>query len=156
MRVVVLYESPAADSVAEEFCRAAETFNRGLDIRLRFLEVGFDLRRLAVPAGAEPPAAAFEKLVDEFRPGAALALGDGPDLLECATVAARAGVSLCVLGAESRTGAALARLSRILILSGGVRVPGGEQTSVHTIEDDRSPGEAMVAILVRSAKEIRE
>ena len=53
MRVVLLNESPGADDRAHDFTRAVRTFNQGLDIRLRFLDVGFEVRHLPVRDGDE-------------------------------------------------------------------------------------------------------
>jgi hypothetical protein len=156
MRVVVLHESPAADTVAEDFCRAAETFNRGLDIRLRFLEVGFELRRLPIPAAGPAPSPLLEEMLRGFCPSMVLALGGGPGLLECAATAAKAGTALCVLPGPDRSGVALARIGRILVLLAGTEPPPAlEDVTVHILEDDQPPGAAIVNILVRSAREIR-
>lgn len=158
MRVIVLSESPGADALAGEFVEAAREFNRGLDIRLRFLDVGFEIRSLSIPAAGEPPARSLDILLADFSPGAALILGRGPRLLECAAIVAKAGPPIAYLltGAAEPASLAIAELARILVTADAQAL---EQTSsgalTHVLDDGQPAGPALVDILVRSVREKR-
>jgi hypothetical protein len=158
MRVVVLHESPGADVLVREFRESAEVFNRGLDIRLRFLDVGFEVRDLPVPPEGAAPAEETRELLRRFDPGVALVLGTGLPLLECAAVAAKSRVPLALLtdGAEDRSSGALARLATILATRGEPgELPAGPDAVVHPIGPGEAPGPALVDLLVRTVKERR-
>jgi hypothetical protein len=158
MRVIILSESPGADGLAGDFVEAARAFNRGLDIRLRFLDVGFEIRSFSVPTTGPFRAEELDELLGSFHPGAVLVFGGGPRLLECAATAAKAGPPLAYLlnGGADRSALAIARLSGILVAA----EPGAlEQTRTdamtHTLEDGQPAGPALVDILVRSVRERR-
>jgi len=154
MRVVVLHESPGADRVAGEFRRAAEEFNRGLDIRLRFLDVGFEIQEVPVAPGAPAPPDALEDVLRRFRPGVVLALGRGATLLDCATAALRAPARLVYLvnGEPERPDEAVARLANLLVVPEGASVHGARG---HPIRPDEPAGPQLVDILVKFVRERR-
>lgn len=156
MRVVIIHESPEADSAADEFASAAEDFNRDLDIRLRFLDVGFTLRRMPVASGDDYAAVTLSETVGSFRPGAILALGGGARLLECVSVAVKAGLPVVFLVSEDadRTAAAMARIADLVVVPAAADLPATlveGQNALHL--DGRPTGRALVDIIVRSVKE---
>lgn len=158
MRVIVLYETPGSAGLQEEFEVAAMGFNRSLDIRLRFLDVGFELRSLAVAEDAAAPGAELADLIGSFRPGVVLALGGGHLLLECAATAVKEGVPIAFLlnGAARRPARAIAQLAEILVVSdpaGPEHIRTGALT--HVVEPNRPLGTALVDILIRSVRERR-
>ncbi len=158
MRVIILSESPGADALAGDFVDAAREFNRGLDIRLRFLDVGFEIRGLSVPREREPPAAELDELLATFSPGAILILGGGPRLLECAAVAAKAGPSIAYLlnGEADRASLAIAQLAGILVAAEAETLQQCRSNALtHLLEDGQPAGAALVDILVRSVREKR-
>jgi hypothetical protein len=157
MRVVLLFESPGADRVSAQFTDAADEFNRGLDIRLRFLEVGFDVHSLPVPADSAAPAEELAGLLEEFRPGVVLALGSGTGLLECAAAAAKKDVPIAYLadGAPDRAARAVARLSGILVATGEADPPAAAPGAMVENIRELPPGPELVRILVRSVRERR-
>jgi len=158
MRLIILSESPGADGLAGDFVDAARDFNRGLDIRLRFLDVGFEVRSLSVRREGEPPAAELDRLLATFSPGAILVLGGGARLLECAAVAAKAGPVIAYLlnGEADRTSLAIAELAGILVAAEAKIL---EQTHsnalTHLLSDGQPAGAALIDILVRSVREKR-
>jgi len=158
MRVVLLNESPGADDHAHAFTRAARSFNQGLDIRLRFLDVGFEVRHLPVRGEDDGVATRVTKAIETFQPSVILALGDGPRLLECAAVSAKAGCPLAYVlnGDATRPARAIACLAGVLAVTGDVEPAlAGSDTRVHTIEEGRPIGPALVDILQRSVRERR-
>jgi len=158
MRVIVLSESPAADGLAGEFVEAARNFNRGLDIRLRFLDVGFEIRSLSVPDEGEFPAAGLDRLLATFAPSAVLLLGNGPRLLECAAVAAKAGPRLAYFlnGDADRSSLAIAELAGILVAREQGDLPRARpDAQTRELLEGRPAGPALVDILVRSVREKR-
>jgi hypothetical protein len=158
MRVIVLSESPGADGLAGEFVEAARDFNRGLDVRLRFLDVGFEIRSLSIPPEGEPPAADLDALLATFSPGAVLVLGGGPRLLECAAVAAKSGRPIAYLlnGEADRASLAIAHLATILVAAeaGALEQTRSDALS-HLLQEGRPAGAALIDILVRSVREKR-
>jgi hypothetical protein len=158
MRVIVLSESPAAEGLAGQFVEAARSFNRGLDIRLRFLDVGFEIRSLSVPREGELPEAGLDRLLATFSPNAALILGGGPRLLECAAVVAKAGPHIAyVLDKKAdRTALAIAELAGILVAGEeGALTQTRSKAMTHVLLDGQPAGPALVDILVRSVREKR-
>ena len=158
MRVIILSESPDADGLAGEFVEAAREFNRGLDIRLRFLDVGFEIRSLSVRREGEPPAADLDGLLATFSPGAILVLGGGPRLLECAAVAAKAGPPIAYLlnGGADRASLAIAQLAGILVAAEAETLEQIHSNAlIHVLEGGQPAGAALIDILVRSVREKR-
>ncbi|MHC4471777.1 MAG: hypothetical protein ACYTDY_12115 [Planctomycetota bacterium] len=158
MRVVVVTESPDADETTRQFLEAAEAYNRGLDIRLRFLDVGFELRTIAVRPGEPAPAVALEETLLTFRPGVVLVLGTSPRILECAAAAAKAHLPIAFLhdGGPEGSATAIARIAQILILGEECRPPAARPGAlVRELPPDGAPGAALVDILVRSVRERR-
>jgi hypothetical protein len=153
MRVVILHESPGADELARSFLAAAEAFNRGLDFRLRFLDVGFSFRTVPVSSSAEVPAVLLDGTLRRFEPGVVLILGRGIPLLECAAVAAKhqAPLAYYVDGGPDRTTTGLYRLARITLVRGPVDgLP--PDTVVEVLGSGVSPEDALVKLLVRTVR----
>jgi hypothetical protein len=159
MRVVVLTESPEANEITRQFLEAAEEYNRGLDIRLRFLDVGFELRTIAVRPGEPAPALALEETLLSFRPGVVLVLGRSTRTLECAAAAAKAHLPIAFLldGEPDGSAAAISRMAAILILPEGGSPPAAARPDAVTpmLSADAAPGPALVEILVNSVRERR-
>lgn len=156
MRVVVLHEEPGADPAARSFREAAESFNRGLDIRLRFLDVGFELRDVPVAADATAAAERLAATIRSFRPGRVLVLGSGPALLECAALAAKEQVPIAFLadGTEDRSAGAIARFADLLVVPEGAMPPAVRpETRVVRLSataEDAAP--SLVDLLLRNAR----
>jgi hypothetical protein len=152
MRVVILHESPGADELRTSFVDAAEAFNRGLDIRLRFLDVGFSLREVRVSDDDDFAAVTFSETQGAFVPGAVLALGGGPRILECVSAAVKARLPVVYLApAEPDASArATARIATVLVTSG----PADAWPGIDTVAlDGRPVGPALVDTIVRSVRE---
>lgn len=155
MRVLVLHESPGTDEIAAEFTFAAEEFNRGLDIRLRFLEVGFELRRLAVSPEDDGIAPQLEAVLRRFQPSVILVLGRGSRLLECVATAAKSGARIAFLlnSEPDRTSTAIAHMSRILVTPpGGPAISHPPAESLHQLDSDSQRGKALVGVLVTAGR----
>ncbi len=158
MRVVILHESPGADHLARDFAGAADSFNRGLDFRLRFLDVGFEYRLVPVPAEGEVPSVLLEGTLARFEPAAVLVLGGGLPLLECAALAARRRAPLAYFadGRDDRTARAIARLSRILLAAHDAPAMAPDPAGVREdLSPSAAPGPTLVRLLVRSVREKR-
>ncbi len=156
MRIVLLSESPEADSLAEGFVEAAEEFNRTLDIRLRFLDVGFTLRPF--PVGGDDPAAPvrLEAMLRSFQPGVVLVLGRGPLLLECTAAAVKGGAPVAYLldGSPDRFAAAILHLASVVMIPGGMEPPSLRPgVARHTLPAPEADGPGLVDALVRSVRE---
>jgi len=82
---------------------AVAAFNRGLDIRLRFLSIGIEDRELVVN-DAEQATAAVGGVLDEWCPDVVVLLGDGVSTVAAATIAARHPAMLARLCAGRRVG----------------------------------------------------
>jgi len=152
MRVVILHESPGADHIRTSFVDAALEFNRGLDIRLRFLDVGFTMREVPVTEDDDFAAVTFSETKRSFVPGAVLALGRGPRLLECVSAAVKARLPVVYLVTEDSDPSALAaaRIVSVLVTTGSPDAwPGIDPVPLH----DRPVGPALVDIIVRSVRE---
>ncbi|MEN8148546.1 MAG: hypothetical protein ABFS86_01915 [Planctomycetota bacterium] len=152
MRVVILHESPGADGLRDEFVAAAEEFNRGLDIRLRFLDVGFTFREVPVREPDDFAAVTFSETFGAFGPSVVLALGRGPRLLECIAAAAKTGRPVLYLEPPEpdRTSSAIARIAPVLVTTGGS--PADRRPDRFHL-DGRPVGPALVDIIVRSVRE---
>lgn len=158
MRVVVLTESPGADEITRDFLEAAESFNRGLDIRLRFLDVGFELRTVATRPDEPPPAPLVEETISRFRPAVLLALGGDESVLECVAAAAKAEVPVAYLLPAEIDGpsAAIARIAEIVVFGEGEAPATARKDAVALrLPSGKVPGAALVDILVRSVRERR-
>lgn len=118
MKVLRIHAPGTSRALAERVGSAVADFNRGLDIRLRFLSIGIDESVLDVPDAATADAAAAA----EPRPDALVLLGDGAAAVAAATCAARAGIAVVRVGAGRRSGAdpdaarAVDRLAAVLIV----------------------------------------
>jgi hypothetical protein len=156
MRVIVLSDSPGADHLADQFVEATREFNRGLDIRLRFLDVGFELRSIPVTTAGPSPAPGLEEQLGTFRPGAVLLLGGSPRMLECAAVVAKAGppIAFFTNGRADRASRAIAELSEILVQrTGESAAQGGSRSPTRMLPTDQATGPALVDLLVRIVRE---
>jgi hypothetical protein len=155
MRVVVLHESPGADDLAGEIGEAAAAFNRGLDIRLRFLDVGFEIHTVPVPDDAATPLAPLSEAIEKFRPGAVLVLGRGRRLLECAAAAAKSGPPLVYLvnGERDRTVSALTHLAEVFVVPAGEEAGGGDRAQ--RLPEGEAPGRGLIEIMLRNVREKR-
>jgi hypothetical protein len=105
---VVAPEGAAAAAAPSE---ALAAWTRGLDIRLRFLNIGVEETVLAPPepAAGAPAAAALaevERAVDRLEPSVLLLHGRGPVALAAALSAAKAGVPVVRTAAGLRDGPA--------------------------------------------------
>jgi hypothetical protein len=155
MRVFILHESPDTDQAASEFAEAAETFNRGLDIRLRFLDVGFEMRRLEVPQHRERAPMELDLMLSRFQPEVVLVLGSGPRLLECVALAAKTPARIAYLynGESDRTGGAITRLAHVLAAAEDCPLPAGlPDVHTHYLNPGRPVAAALVEVLVKFGK----
>lgn len=158
MRVVILHESPAADSLVREFVEAVQEFNRSLDFRLRFLDVGFTVRTVPVAPGGEVPAVLLDGTLRRFQPGVVLVLGGGLNLLECASLAAKHRTPLAYYldGEPERDTAAIARLARVLLsVLPREAVPLAPDAVFERVAGEVSPAASIVRLLVRSVRNER-
>ena len=109
MRILTVV-APGGGEMRESVSLAVNAWTRGLDIRLRFLNIGLEETVLVLPSGrgpAEPAAAgleAVEQAISRLRPGAVLLHGGGPAALAAAVTAAKAGVPVVRTGAGRRDG----------------------------------------------------
>jgi len=103
MRVVRLVTPGADAALAEQVRDALQAFNRGLDIRLRFLSIFLEDEEVRL----DDPESAAERtaqVLDASRPSVVIVHGDGTSALAAATVAARGDAVLAHLGAGARGG----------------------------------------------------
>jgi alkyl hydroperoxide reductase subunit AhpF len=123
MKVLRVHAPGTPSAVADAVGRAAVEFNRGLDIRLRFLSIGIEETVLVVEDAAGA-AESVSAAVNERAPDAVVLFGDGAAALAAATTAARARTALVRVGAGRRDGAdgdaarAIDRLAALLIVDG--------------------------------------
>ena len=119
MKVLRVHAPGASRSLAERVGAAVADFNRGLDIRLRFLSIGIDESVIEVDgAGAADAVTAAM----ETRPDVLVLLGGGAEAVAAATSASRAGIAVVRVGAGRRAGTdpdaarAIDRLAAVLIV----------------------------------------
>jgi UDP-N-acetylglucosamine 2-epimerase len=102
--------APGGEEARRAVSGALEAWTRGLDIRLRFLNIGFEetVLVLAAPAGPGEPAAAAllqaEEAIARDAPAVVLLHGGGPAALAAAGSASKAGVPVVRTGAGARDG----------------------------------------------------
>jgi UDP-N-acetylglucosamine 2-epimerase len=119
MKVLRVHAPGVPGALAERVGRAVADFNRGLDIRLRFLSIGIDESVIAVegPGAADAVTASMET-----RPDVIVVLGDGAEAVAAATSASRAGIAVVRVGAGRRGGTdpdaarAVDRLAAVLLV----------------------------------------
>jgi hypothetical protein len=119
MKVLRVHAPGAPRALAEQVGRAVADFNRGLDIRLRFLSIGIDesVLELGAEGAADALAAATQR-----RPDAVVVLGGGAEAVAAATSAAAAGIAVVRVGAGRRAGPdpdaarAVDRLAAVLLV----------------------------------------
>lgn len=119
MKVLRVHAPGAPRALTEQVGRAVADFNRGLDIRLRFLSIGIDESVLEIEAeGADAAIAA----ATDTRPDVIVLLGDGAPAVAAATCASRAGIAVVRVGAGRRAGPdpdaarAVDRLAAVLLV----------------------------------------
>jgi hypothetical protein len=104
--------APGGDEARRSVSVALDAWTRGLDIRLRFLNIGIEETVLVLPAPVgpgEPSATALrmaEEAIDRAEPAVVLLHGGGPAALAAAVSAAKAGVPVVRTGAGGRAGLA--------------------------------------------------
>jgi hypothetical protein len=102
MRVLRVHAPGASRALAERVGRAVADFNRGLDIRLRFLSIGID--EVVVEVKDVPTAEDAVGAAAGPRPDAVVLFGEGAAAVAAASVAARAGIAVVRVGAGRRGG----------------------------------------------------
>ena len=111
MRLLTI-EAPGGGEERRAVSVALGEWTRGLDIRLRFLNIGFEESVLvldAPPGPGEPAASALlaaERALERERPAVVILHGGGPAALAAAVSAAKSGVPLVRTGAGRRDGPA--------------------------------------------------
>jgi len=100
LRILCPGHDPAASSALRDGVAA---FNRGLDIRLRFLSIGIEDREITVTDGTSA-ATQVENELDAFAPDAVVLLGHGAAAVSAATLSARRPMVLARLGSGVRDG----------------------------------------------------
>jgi hypothetical protein len=103
MRILRLLCQDHETASATALRDAVAAFNRGLDIRLRFLSIGIEDRELEIGEGPDAAVAAERELI-AFRPDAVVLLGDGAAAVAAATVAVRHAGVVAHFGAGRRDG----------------------------------------------------
>ena len=102
--------APGGEEARRAASVALEAWTRGLDIRLRFLNIGIEETVLVLPDASgpgEPAAAALlasEEAIARCRPAVLLLHGGGTAALAAAVSAAKAGVPVVRTGAGRRDG----------------------------------------------------
>ena len=119
--------APGGAATREAVSGALTAWTKGLDIRLRFLNIGVEEAHLALEETSgpgEPAAAALlavERAVAKERPGVVLLHGGGPAALAAAVTASKAGLPVVRTAAGRRDGPwgdeerAADRLSAVLL-----------------------------------------
>lgn len=97
--------APGGEAARRTVSAALAAWTKGLDIRLRFLNIGVDEEILAVPLPA-PAMAAVEAALLRARPAVVLLHGTGPAALAAAVAAGKAQVPVVRTAAGERDGAA--------------------------------------------------
>ncbi len=123
MRVLRVHAPGTPPAVADAVGRAVVDFNRGLDIRLRFLSIGIEetVVEIGDAAGA---AETVSQAAGRLAPDAVVLFGDGPAALAAAAAAARSKAPLVRVGAGRRVGVdadaarAIDRLAALLVVDG--------------------------------------
>ncbi len=123
MKILRVLAPDADEALARSVRDAVQSFNRGLDIRLRFLSIGVEDSELRV----DDPESAAERVgaqVATDRPSVVLVQGDDTSALAAVTMAARSTAVVVHLCAGVRTGPradsarAIDRLSGVLLAVG--------------------------------------
>jgi len=163
MKVLRVHAPGTPTAVAAAVGRAAVEFNRGLDIRLRFLSIGIEETVLEVSdvAGA---AESVSAAMSERAPDAVVLFGDGAAALAAATCAVRGHTALVRVGAGRRDGAdadsarAIDRLAALLIVDGPAAAAAldAEEVAAPRVDvggfDDPAAGEKIVRAVSRARR----
>jgi alkyl hydroperoxide reductase subunit AhpF len=163
MRVLRVHAPGTPRGLAERVGRAVVEFNRGLDIRLRFLSIGIEETVIDVessPAAATAVAASLAECV----PDVVVVFGDGPAALAAAVCAARGGAIVVRAGAGRREGPAadearaIDRLAALHLVHGAecAKVLDDEAVAGQRVDvgdaDDPASGERIVRALSRARR----
>ena len=163
MRVLRIQAPGTSPQLAESVGRAITQFNRGLDIRLRFLSIGSEDTVVDV-TDAAGAADAIAAATTDGAPDLVVLFCDGPAAPAAAWVAGRATGSLVRVGAGQRAGAdadasrAIDRLAAIHLVHGAAGVAALEAESAHgqriEVGDaaDAAAGERIVRALSRARR----
>jgi hypothetical protein len=123
MKVLRVHAPGTPQGLADQVGRAVTDFNRGLDIRLRFLSIGVEETVLAV-ADAAGAAESVDAAIRERTPEVVVLFGGGPAALAAAACAVRERAVLVRAGAGRRDGPdadaarAIDRLATVLLVHG--------------------------------------
>jgi len=163
MRVLRIHAPGTPRGLADRVGRAVVDFNRGLDIRLRFLSIGIEETVIE----AESAASAADGVAAALRgsnPDLVVVFGDGPAALAAAACAARAQTIVVRAGAGRRDGPAadearaIDRLSALHLVhdAAGAKVLEEESVPGQRVDvggaDDPASGERIVRALSRARR----
>lgn len=137
MRILRIHAPGTDEGLARALGEAVVAFNRGLDIRLRFLSVGIDEQVVAV----EQAAHAAESVGEALRTGGiemAVLFGDGEAALSAAAAVGRAQSVLVRVGSGVRVGAG-ADTSRAIDRIAAVRLALGPEAAAALADEGLDP-----------------
>jgi hypothetical protein len=103
MKVLRIHAAGTDPELAASVSSAVDSFNRGIDIRLRFLSIEIDETVVEAP-DPESAAAVVGELVRTSRPALCVLLGHGVAALAAGAAAVRVGARLVRVGAGCRQG----------------------------------------------------
>jgi UDP-N-acetylglucosamine 2-epimerase len=163
MRVLRIHAPATPPALAESVGRAVREFNRGLDIRLRFLSIGIDETVLDVKDAAQAAEAVSAEL-SRSAPDVVILFGDGAAALAAASCAVRERALLVRAGAGRRDGPdadasrAIDRIAAVHLVHGPAAAAaldaesaGGTRVDVGAAEDPAA-GEKIVQALSRARR----
>jgi hypothetical protein len=103
---ILAVTAPGGEARARALSGAVAAWNRGLDIRLRFLAIGVEEASFVLPggAGAAEGLVAVDAAVARERPALLVLHGSGPGALAAAISAARSAVPVLRTGSGERGG----------------------------------------------------
>ena len=147
--------APGGEGTRATVSAALAAWTRGLDIRLRFLNIGVEEEALAVPAPAEA-LAAVEAALLRVRPAVVLLHGTGPAALAAAVSAAKSAVPFVRTAAGIRDGAAADEDRAADRLAAALLAPGPgelEALAAEGLAGERFTPEAAVRAVIRLHRE---
>ena len=163
MKVLRILAPGTPPRLADAVRRAVVEFNRGLDIRLRFLSIGIEETVIE----AADSAAASDAVTQAMRstaPDVVVVLGEGAAALAAATAAVRERATLVRVGAGRREGSdadasrAIDRIASVLLHAGPAAAAAldAEGLTAHRIDigdpGDPAAGERIVRALARARR----